>query len=246
MTILRPCCCAPSEAPSRTAGRLAAAPAEAALLALLATLLLLGAGPAARPRRLLPLAAALGTGPRGLDMLGEGGRGRRRRGQRRVEEQRGWVQCLRIRYASDRQSICPCACACSLFAVCVCVVCVCARGGPFVASSNGPRARTSAAVTTSCRSRRTHLIAPTATATASHCTALHRRSTTMSILSLDADENPSMHADSSVPQTITLISKEGRRLQVARQALMASELCKTTLEGGQLNARTLMQVMQAS
>ena len=65
--------------------------------------------------------------------------------------------------------------------------------------------------------------------------ALHRIAipAIMSILSLDADENPSLHADSSVPQTITLISKEGRRLQVARQALMASELCKTTLEGGE-------------
>ena len=77
--------------------------------------------------------------------------------------------------------------------------------------------------------------------------ALHRIAipAIMSILSLDADENPSLHADSSVPQTITLISKEGRRLQVARQALMASELCKTTLEGGQSNARTEMRGMQS-
>lgn len=50
------------------------------------------------------------------------------------------------------------------------------------------------------------------------------------ILSLDADENPNA-IDNAVPQMITLISKEGRRLPVSRQALMASELCKTTLEG---------------
>ena len=52
------------------------------------------------------------------------------------------------------------------------------------------------------------------------------------VLSLDADEIPGA-SDQSAPQLITLISKEGHRMQVARQALMASELCKTTLEGGQ-------------
>jgi S-phase kinase-associated protein 1 len=50
------------------------------------------------------------------------------------------------------------------------------------------------------------------------------------VLSLDADENPLL-ADTSSPQTITLISKEGKRYSVSRQALMQSELCKTTLEG---------------
>jgi len=58
----------------------------------------------------------------------------------------------------------------------------------------------------------------------------------MSVLSLDADENPSLGGGAStvgVAQTIVLISKEGHRLPVARQALMMSELCKTTLEGGQ-------------
>jgi len=50
------------------------------------------------------------------------------------------------------------------------------------------------------------------------------------VLSLDADENPTMAGEES-PQTIILISKEGRRLPVARAALMQSELCKTTLEG---------------
>lgn len=51
-------------------------------------------------------------------------------------------------------------------------------------------------------------------------------------LSLDADENPdALDSTSSIPQIITLISKEGQRFTVSRQALMASELCKTTLEG---------------
>ena len=56
------------------------------------------------------------------------------------------------------------------------------------------------------------------------------------VLSLDADESGLGDGPSSAStQIVTLISKEGHRLQVARQALMASELCKTTLEGG--NAR---------
>lgn len=52
-----------------------------------------------------------------------------------------------------------------------------------------------------------------------------------SVLSLDADENPHAGPTHATPQIITLVSKEGRRLAVSRQALMASELLKTTLEG---------------